>query len=181
MNRFTPTMLALSLALGAHSVAFGQRPYSGHTDRSIKALSTEQIEGLRAGRGMGFALAAELNGYPGPLHALEVAEAMHLSAGQREKTQVLYEEMLERSRPLGERIVALEAELDAQFANRTVTEDSLRELTAQIAELTGELRFTHLRYHLEMTALLRPHQIELYNQARGYGTADGAHGHHGHH
>jgi hypothetical protein len=181
MNRFMSTMLALSLSLGAHSVAFGQSPYSGRTDRPVKALSAEQIEGLRAGRGMGFALAAELNGYPGPLHALEVADAMHLSAEQREKTQALYDQMLERSKALGERIVELEIELDTQFANRAITEDSLRQLTARIAEATGELRFTHLRYHLEMTALLRPHQIELYNQARGYGAGGGAHGGHGHH
>jgi hypothetical protein len=32
--------------------------------RSIKALSDQQVSDLRAGRGMGLALAAELNGYP---------------------------------------------------------------------------------------------------------------------
>ena len=181
MKRCTATILAASLALAVQSAAFAQSPYTGYTDRPIKALSAQQIEGLREGRGMGFALAAELNGYPGPLHALEVAEAMHLSEEQRQKTQALYEAMLERSQSLGRRIVELETELDAQFANRTITEDGLRDLTAQIAEATGELRFNHLRYHLEMTALLRPHQIELYNQARGYATGGGAHGGHGHH
>ena len=181
MNRFVSMILVLFLMFGVHSVVHGQSSYAGHTDRAIKALSAEQIEGLRAGSGMGFALAAELNGYPGPLHSLEVADAMHLSAEQRQKTQALYEEMLERSRALGERIVELEAELDAQFANRTITEDGLRRLTARIAEATGELRFNHLRYHLEMTALLRPHQVELYNRARGYGEGGGAHGGHGHH
>jgi hypothetical protein len=34
--------------------------------RDIKTLSNQQIADLRAGRGMGLALAAELNGYAGP-------------------------------------------------------------------------------------------------------------------
>jgi hypothetical protein len=38
----------------------------GMQSRPIKALSDQQVSDLRAGRGMGLALAAELNGYPGP-------------------------------------------------------------------------------------------------------------------
>ena len=34
---------------------------------------------LRAGRGMGLALAAELNGYPGPAHVLELADKLDLA------------------------------------------------------------------------------------------------------
>ena len=48
-------------------------PYGGFAERPMKALSAEQIADLRAGRGMGLALAAELNGFPGPVHALELA------------------------------------------------------------------------------------------------------------
>ena len=44
--------------------------------RSIKALSDQQIADLGAGRGMGLALAAELNGYPGPSHVLELADKL---------------------------------------------------------------------------------------------------------
>ena len=47
------------------------RPYAGLEGRRTKALSEEDAAGLLAGRGMGLALAAELNGYPGPLHVLE--------------------------------------------------------------------------------------------------------------
>ncbi|MER8435493.1 hypothetical protein NKH11_02460 [Mesorhizobium sp. M1393] len=42
--------------------------YSGMEARRVKALSGEQIADLMAGRGMGLALAAELNSYPGPSH-----------------------------------------------------------------------------------------------------------------
>ena len=48
-------------------------PYAGMTTRQVKALSEQQVADLRAGRGMGLALAAELNGYPGPMHVLELA------------------------------------------------------------------------------------------------------------
>ncbi len=45
----------------------------------IKALSAEQIADLRTGRGMSFALAAELNGCPGPRHVLKLAEQLGLT------------------------------------------------------------------------------------------------------
>ena len=54
--------------------AFGQPPYAGMQARPIKALSEQQVADLAAGRGMGLALAAELNGYPGPSHVLELAD-----------------------------------------------------------------------------------------------------------
>ena len=44
--------------------AHAQQPYAGFEARTIKALSDQQLADLRAGRGMGLALAAELNGYP---------------------------------------------------------------------------------------------------------------------
>ena len=60
------------------SVAFAQSPYVGMQTRSIKALSDQQIADLKAGRGMGLALPAELNGYPGPAHVLELADQLGL-------------------------------------------------------------------------------------------------------
>src|SRR5262249_12751906 len=66
-------------------------PYAGMEHRALKALSEQQIVDLKAGRGMGLALAAELNGYPGPAHVLELADALHLSDDQRTKTKALFE------------------------------------------------------------------------------------------
>lgn len=58
MKQFvTLSIAALVLAIGA---AGAQTPYAGMQTRSIKALSDQQIADLRAGRGMGLALAAEL-------------------------------------------------------------------------------------------------------------------------
>jgi hypothetical protein len=62
--------------------AFGQSPYAGMQAQPIKALSDRQVADLKAGRGMGLAMPAELNGYPGPSHLLELAEQVGLSNAQ---------------------------------------------------------------------------------------------------
>jgi hypothetical protein len=59
--------------------------------RQIKALSAQEIEGLLAGEGMGFALAAELNGHPGPKHVLELASELDLSADQVAQVEAIFE------------------------------------------------------------------------------------------
>ena len=58
----------LGAALLTSATAHAQsQPYAAFADRSIKALSADDVAGLRAGRGMAMALPAELNRYPGPL------------------------------------------------------------------------------------------------------------------
>ena len=105
------------------SVAFGQghHPYTGLEQRAVKALSEQQIADLRAGRGMGLALPAELNGYPGPSHVLENADALGLSAEQRERTKGLFDAMKAEAVPVGERLIEQETKLDRLFADREIT------------------------------------------------------------
>jgi hypothetical protein len=136
--------------------------------RPVKALSDRQITDLKAGRGMGLALAAELNGYPGPLHVLEFADALQLSGEQRTRTQALFDAMKTETIPIGERIIAEETTLDRLFAERRVTSESLKSSTARIAAAQGELRSAHLRYHLAMVEILSPVQIARYAELRGY-------------
>ena len=69
------------------------QPYAGMQARSVKALSDDQVADLRAGRGMGLALAAELNGYPGPSHLLELADGLKLTDTQRAGIRQLFEAM----------------------------------------------------------------------------------------
>ena len=112
------------------SVAFAQSPYVGMQTRSIKALSDKQTADLKAGRGMGLALPAELNGYPGPAHVLELADQLGLSAEQKARIQSLFDSMKAEAVPLGERLLEQEAALDQQFASRSVTPESLKAATA---------------------------------------------------
>ena len=81
-------IVSLSMAfLMGNAAAQSSRPYAGMQARAIKALSAEQIADLQAGRGMSLALAAELNGYPGPRHVLEFVEQLGLTDQQRADVQ----------------------------------------------------------------------------------------------
>ena len=112
-------------------------PYAGMQGREIKALSGQQIEDLQAGRGMGMALAAELNGYPGPVHVIELARQLELSDVQLSRTRALFDEMRHAAVPLGEALLAKEAALDRSFAAAHVEVDDLHRLLAEIAGLQG--------------------------------------------
>jgi Spy/CpxP family protein refolding chaperone len=160
--------LAVTLILISGS-AFAQTPYSGMQARPIKALSEQQVADLGAGRGMGLALAAELNGYPGPSHVLELADKLELSADQRASIKRLFDSMKLEAVPLGSKLIEQEAELDRQFASRTVTPESLKASTAEVATTQGALRETHLKYHLSTEAILTPRQMQRYAELRGYG------------
>jgi len=171
-------LLAFGLAAGP-SLAQSQQPYAGLEVRSIKALSDQQIADLRAGRGMGLALAAELNGYPGPMHVLELADSLDLSGQQRAKMQELITAMKAEAIPLGEKLIAQEADLDRQFANKTITPASLASSTDTIGVTHATLRRTHLKYHLFTVELLTPAQVQRYAELRGYKTGlEHPHGRH---
>ncbi len=129
---------------------------------------------------MGMALAAELNGYPGPLHVIELADRLELSAAQRSEVQRLFDSMKAEAMPLGARLIEQETDLDRQFAQRTVTPESLKASTAAVAATQGSLRETHLKYHLSTAALLDPTQLIKYAELRGYGAGGGSHGGHRH-
>ena len=145
-------------------------PYAGLEHRAVKGLSDQQIADLRAGRGMGLALPAELNGYPGPLHVLEHAHALNLTDAQRSRAKALLDEMKAETIPLGARIIAEETTLDRLFAERLITPATLTEVTSRVAAAQGQLRAAHLRYHLTMKDALTPEQVAQYNALRGYGT-----------
>jgi Spy/CpxP family protein refolding chaperone len=174
MTRLTAALIVL-MTFG-NAVAQTAQPYAGLQSRPIKALSEQEIADLRAGRGMGLALAAELNGYPGPLHVLEHADALALTAEQRRRTQELFDAMKAEAVPLGERLIAEERDLDQAFAHRTMTGEALTRLTAAIGATQAALRATHLKYHLVQTEILTPQQRERYAVLRGYAGAP-AHGH----
>src|SRR5437660_12714928 len=127
------------VAAGVSGVRAETSTYTGMQNRGLKALSEQQIEDLRGGRGMGFALAAELNSYPGPAHVLELASALNLSEGQRDRTRVLLEEMRNTAVPLGNEVLVKEAELDQAFAGGRIDDAGLHRILADIGRLQGEL------------------------------------------
>ena len=178
--------LAIAVALAVLSSAQAQHtptsPYSGWEHRSVKALSNERIADLRAGRGMGLALPAELNGYPGTVHVLELGDQLRLTEEQRNRVQELHAAMQAEAIPLGERLIGQEADLERQFATKSVTPVSLQAATAEIGATRGALRFAHLRYHISTLDVLTSGQVRRYSELRGYQASEAhRHGSKGHH
>ena len=178
--RLSALVLASMIAGGAAHAQHAPSPYAGLEGRSIKALSPQQIADLKAGRGMGLALAAELNGYPGPMHVAELARDLRLSDEQKRKVAELTAEMRKEAIRLGEELIAAEADLDAAFATKSLDEASLAAKVARNGEIQAALRTAHLKYHLTTKALLTPEQIIAYAQLRGY-AGGGTHHHRRHH
>ena len=173
-------LLVATIAAAADGVA-DPRPYAGLERREIKALSPAEIDDYRAGRGMSLALAAELNGYPGPRHVLDLSAELGLTPEQQSLAQALFDDMQREAAALGEVIVAQESELNARFADAAATTDTVEFLALSIGRLNGELRVVHLRAHLAMRALLSPEQIEAYAALRGYRPGQDYGGHSGRH
>jgi hypothetical protein len=170
-------LAAIGLALFA-SAAIAQSPYAGMQTRPIKGLSEQQVADLKAGRGMGLALPAELNGFPGPAHVLELADQLELSSDQRARVQSLFDAMKAEAVPLGSRLLDQEAALDQQFADHSITPETLKAATAQIGVTQGELRNTHLKYHLQTERILTHDQMQRYAVLRGYSSSGPIHQHH---
>lgn len=151
-------------------------PYAGLQDREIRALAPEQVDDLLAGRGAGFALAAELNHYPGPAHVLELADQIELSADQERVVRDIEAAMRGEARRLGAELVELERELDRAFRSGRVDEGTMTALVTDVATVEGALRATHLRAHLQTRDVLTTDQLERYDRVRGY-TDDDDHAH----
>lgn len=175
-----PILLTTLVALpGAGAEAPPASPYAGQQTREIKALSDREVASLLAGKGMGFAKAAELNGYPGPAHVLELGDALDLTAAQRERTRELFAAMERDAMTLGKALVQAERELDQFFASRSATRGALDAALARVGELQARLRGVHLAAHIEQTAILSGEQVARYAQLRGYADdgQDGGHRH----
>lgn len=171
--RLAPLLLIATPLWAQQAHDHGNSPYVGMETRAVKALSEADIQSLLAGEGMSLALAAELNGYPGPRHVLEMAEALGLEPDQREVTERVMSDMLAEAQELGARIVAAERALDEAFSSGTVSEEGVREAVAELADLQGQLRAAHLVAHIAMMEVLTTHQVHRYSELRGYGSQHG--------
>ena len=173
LQRLAMTVLLIA---GFSVSAFGQdhgrhvSPYAGQEFRRIKSLSVERVADLLAGRGAGYAKAAELNGVPGPAHVLEMKDAISLTADQERRVRALHGHMKNEAKLLGAQLVALETELNEGFASAQVTPEILRSLLDRNARVESDLRFVHLVAHLETPKILTSDQIQAYNRLRGYST-----------
>lgn len=183
-------ILILGAALLAICSVVHAQDHGGHDMRTMEGMAPgpaaatsaasmagysaeERAAGLREGRGMGLAMPAETNGYPGPRHVLELADRIGLSADQRARTQVLFDGMQGEARRLGAELLAQEAALDALFSAHRATPALLEAAARRIGETEAALKVTHLRTHLAMMDILTPDQLNLYVAARRAGGGSG--------
>jgi Spy/CpxP family protein refolding chaperone len=132
----------------------------------IAALDSAEVAALLEGQGMGLARAAEMNGYPGPLHVIELQDRLDLTPAQRSTTDSLRAQVLLEARALGALIVEREVELDRLFADGNATPAAVDTVTADVANLLGRLRAVHLRAHIAMRAALTSEQVATYDRLR---------------
>jgi hypothetical protein len=146
-------------------------PYSGQEIRVIKSLSDNDVQSLQNGTGEAFggiAKLAELNGYPGPRHVLDIAQELQLTDRQRMEIELIYQNMSNNAKSIGSAIIGVEQDMDEAFANKTITEENLIALLDKSANLYGQLRFVHLSAHLDTAQIMTTEQIQMYNEMRGY-------------
>ena len=183
-SRLLALLILSGLGLGspASAVEGHGQPYAGQETRAIKALSPEDVDDLLAGRGWGLALPAELNGYPGPAHVLELAGRLDLDPAQQASVQAIFERMRAEAQELGAAYVEAERQIEAAFAGRAIDRRQLETLIGEAEGLRARLRQIHLAAHIDTRPILSRHQRMRYDELRGYGSGheSGGHGTHGH-
>ena len=107
MTIFLRLTMRILLVVGFSVSAVGQdhdrhvSPYAGQKTRKIKSLSAERVADLLVGSGAGYAKAAKLNGVPGPAHALEMKNAIAMTADQERCVRVIHSRMEKEAKMLG--------------------------------------------------------------------------------
>jgi Spy/CpxP family protein refolding chaperone len=118
------------------------------------------------GRGFGMAFAADQNGYPGPMHVLEMKDRLKLSAEQEAKVQHLMHAMFAESKPKSARLLEAEATLRRLFAEKTADDAGVRAAVDAIERAPPDVRLVDLLTHLKTRDLLTEEQRRLYHEAR---------------
>jgi hypothetical protein len=155
----------------SNTSSFQTSPYAGQELRDIKSLSDDDIQSLQSGTGEAFggmAKLAELNGYPGPRHVLDMASELRLTDRQRMEIELIYQNMSDKAKSIGAAIIDIEQDMDGAFANKTITEENLKLMLDKSADVYGQLRFVHLSAHLNTIQILTIEQVQMYNMMRGY-------------
>ena len=143
--------------------------YVSLLDSEIRGLDQDTIEGYLTGKGLGQALPAELNGYPGPRHTIDMAEELELTEEQLAQVQALFDDMQSAVIPLGDKYLESVAELELAFREDTITDEYLHSQLEKITGIEAQMRYVHLSTHLATIDILNHDQIMEYNMMRGYG------------
>ena len=163
------TVVALAGLLGGAAIASGQHGHSGsheegHRAAQACAIEFEQVVGT--GRGFGMAFAADQNGYPGPMHVLELKDRLKLTVEQEATMQHLMHATFAESKPKSARLLEAEGTLRRLFAEATADDAAVRAAVEAVERARREVRLVHLLTHLKTRDLLTVEQRRIYHEAR---------------
>jgi Spy/CpxP family protein refolding chaperone len=162
--------IAMSAAAGAQN-AHQHRPADSGAPtidphRRVDLLLDEAEEVLATGRGFGMAFAADQNGYPGPMHALELRDQLGLTADQMPALETLTQSMFDEARPRSRDLLDAEDKLRRLFADGTATSAQVESMAREIERARADVRLIHLRAHLKTFDVLNARQRQVYGQIR---------------
>jgi Spy/CpxP family protein refolding chaperone len=163
----TTLVAGLGLIGADSSISWGQHGHGhegGH--QAAQSCSEEFEKVIGEGRGFGLAFAADQNGYPGPMHVLELKDRLALTADQEARTRALMHAMFAESKPKSVRLLDAEAKLRRLFADRAADDMAIRAAVAEVERARGEVRLVHLLAHLKTRDLLTEDQRRIYHEAR---------------
>ena len=158
--------IAITVAAAAASAQHGHGGAGAEGHQMAQACASEFEKVVGDGRGFGLAFAADQNGYPGPMHVLELRDRLKLTADQEAKARDLMHAMFAESRPKSVRLLEAEAKLRRLFAERAADEAAVRAAVAEVERARSEVRLVHLLAHLKTRDLLSEDQRRLYHEAR---------------
>lgn len=167
--RTAAVVVALAGLVGDAAVTWSQHGAGGDHARghqAAQACATEFEQVVGEGRGFGMAFAADQNGYPGPMHVLELKDRLKLTADQAATAPRLMHAMFAESRPKGRRLLEAEAKLRRLFAERAADDAAVRAAVGEVERARSEVRLVHLLTHLKTRDLLTEDQRRIYHEAR---------------
>ena len=134
----------IAVALGAMVLIIGLRssdaqhpmpqPRAGSppAHRLPEMCATAFDKNVASGRGFGIAFVADQNGYPGPLHALELKDRLKTTAEPEAKVQTMLTAMFAESRPKSARLLEAEAKVRQLSSTGQVDETAMRAAVAEV-------------------------------------------------
>jgi Spy/CpxP family protein refolding chaperone len=176
--KLAPLALAVTLlSMVPAAPALGQagHQHGGHgpgeaagaqAHRRVEAYLKEFDAVVADGRGFGLAFAADQNGYPGPLHVLELKDQLQLTPAQEARMTALFQTMLAEARAKAARLAEAETRLRQVFAAGTADAAAVRAAVAGAEAARAEVRLVHLLTHLETRDLLTAAQRRTYHHLR---------------
>jgi Spy/CpxP family protein refolding chaperone len=162
----TSIIVAVLLVTGGALAQHGDHQHGGGQGHQAAQACVDQFNKVVGdGRGFGMAFAADQNGYPGPMHVLELKDRLKLTADQEAKTRELYA-AVRAELPKSTRLLEAERRLERLFADRAASEPAVRAAAAEVEHARTEVRLVHLLAHVRTRDLLTEEQRRIYHEAR---------------